>query len=79
MWDAVLGLCLIQNKTKPNNHKQNGCWPTAVPCLCQANGLPWVLALGKVEEEEEDEERHSGVSPKLHFEGGVGRPTCGFV
>ena len=78
VWDAILGLCLIQNKTKQNRTpSQNSHRLGPVSCaLHQASGLSSLLAVGRVEEgdgeEERDPEGGGGVPRAQLFEWGWG-------
>lgn len=84
VWDAILGLCLIQNKTKQNRTpSQNSHRLGPAPCaLCQASGLSSLLAVGRVEEGDGEEERDPGVgwcAQSSTLRVGVGKPTCIFA
>lgn len=76
VWDAILGLCLIQNKTKQNRTpSQNSHRLGPVSCaLHQASGLSSLLAVGRVEEGDGEEERdpEGAVCPELNFSSGGG-------
>lgn len=77
VWDAILGLCLIQNKTKQNRTQSQNGLTGRVLRPSWASGLPSLLAVGRAEEGEGEEERDLGGGwfPELNFEGGGGEAS----
>lgn len=76
VWDAILGFCLIQYKTKQNRTLgQNGHWLSPVQCIWQGACLAFWL-WGEGGQEARGEEKDPVLCPELSLEGWQwGKPT----